>query len=404
MEGHEVLALPADRLKQSTIARFVPAAAVCMVWLYLVTYSHGPLDAHVYAAAHNRSFAAAPLGTVWDELFSEYYPMTLAMVAGSLIAGSTPLGGGVVAFPVAVLVIGFQPDQGRDFTVLIQSVGMNAAAYLILMYKAHLADFSLIVCFVIAGIPGILVGLSLKLAPFYVVLTFQILVLEFAVTFFYLNILAPRHSSSAAPSEMQITVRDEAREKPLNMLLAYGSMCAAAFVGGFLTANVGSGSDIMLYAYGLLGWNLLVPESARFSDASLTASSVVVMGAHSLVTSACRVLTRDISVEVIYCWGATAWLVCFGAPLGSLLITPGLRAQLRIVFYLLAGAQFVGFAVLKIKGRTDAWAAFAATTCALLLVLGAHFHHARSKIERKGFRAQRLSLSTIRYRLIDVCA
>eukprot|EP00966_Prymnesium_polylepis_P100760 2333623-Prymnesium_polylepis.1 len=100
---------PVSRFRHSIVARFVPAMAVCMVWLYLVTYSHGPLNAHVYAAEHNQSFASAPLGTVWDELFSEYYPMTLAMIAGSLIAGSTPLGGGVVAFPIAVLVIGFKP-------------------------------------------------------------------------------------------------------------------------------------------------------------------------------------------------------------------------------------------------------------------------------------------------------
>jgi len=157
----------------------------------------------------------------------------------------------------------------------------------------------------------------------------------------------------------------------------------------------------MLYAYGLLGWNLLVPEAARFSDTSLTASSVVVMGLHSLVTSVCRALTREISVEVIYCWGATAWLVCFGAPLGSLLITPGLRAQLRIVFYLLAAAQFVGFAVLKIKGKTDAWVIFAAVSCALVVLLMVHFHHAKGKLERKGLKAERLSLSTIRYRLVD---
>ena len=44
------------------------------------------------------------------------------------------------------------------------------------------------------------------------------------------------------------------------LVLAYSSMVLAAFVGGFITANVGSGSDIVLYAYGLLGWNLLVEE------------------------------------------------------------------------------------------------------------------------------------------------
>ena len=32
--------------------------------------------------------------------FREFYPLSVDMIFGSLIAGSTPLGGGVVAFPV----------------------------------------------------------------------------------------------------------------------------------------------------------------------------------------------------------------------------------------------------------------------------------------------------------------
>ena len=52
-------------------ARFVPAAVTIMVWIYLATYSHGPLDAHVYAAEHNTTLIASPLGTLWDELFAK---------------------------------------------------------------------------------------------------------------------------------------------------------------------------------------------------------------------------------------------------------------------------------------------------------------------------------------------
>jgi hypothetical protein len=122
--------------KDTAFARFVPAVCIVMIYLYVMTYEHGPLSADVLMASpHNSSFVATPLGNLWDEVFSKYWPMTLAMVLGSLIAGSTPLGGGVVAFPVAVLVIGFKPGEGRDFTVLIQTVGMNCAAYLIVAYK-----------------------------------------------------------------------------------------------------------------------------------------------------------------------------------------------------------------------------------------------------------------------------
>ena len=52
-------------------------------------------------------------------------------------------GGGVVGFPVAVLVLGFDSPQGRDFAVLIQAVGMNSAAFLILYTKPHMVKPSL---------------------------------------------------------------------------------------------------------------------------------------------------------------------------------------------------------------------------------------------------------------------
>jgi hypothetical protein len=42
--------------------------------------------------------------------------------------GSTPLGGGVVAFPLAVLVLKLTPAQSRDSSLLVQAIGMTSAA------------------------------------------------------------------------------------------------------------------------------------------------------------------------------------------------------------------------------------------------------------------------------------
>jgi len=428
-----------DPIKNSTAGRFIPAMGICMVYLYLATYEHGPLGSDYWINYYNGSHVLTPIGTLWDDFFARFWPMTLAMILGSLIAGSTPLGGGVVAFPVAVLVIGFKPADGRDFTVLIQTVGMNCAAYLICVYKRHLVDFDLCATFVMCGIPGVLLGLAMDLPPFFVMLTFQILVLEFAVVFFYLNVLSPRTSPSAVPthqmhtatettsavtstsdeganarepargpSPTEVEAVDSALAKPqpdsvmsrTTARFAMGSMALASFAGGFLTANVGSGSDIMLYAYGLLGWNLIVPKGRRLNDTQLTASSVVVMGLMSLVTAVCRGFTGQIASDTLYCWGATAWLVCFGAPLGSLLLTPGLRAQLRITFYIIAIAQFIGFAVLKIGVNAVAWIIFGSVTAALLVGLVLHYAHAKRTLDSSGCKVERLSISVVKYRLI----
>ena len=55
------------------------------------------------------------------------WPMALVMIGGSLVAGSTPMGGGTVAFPALVLGFGRSPAMARDFGLAIQSVGMISA-------------------------------------------------------------------------------------------------------------------------------------------------------------------------------------------------------------------------------------------------------------------------------------
>ena len=75
---------------------------------------------------------------------------------------------------------------------------------------------------------------------------------------------------AGGPTDIQVpeTKAVPPSDKP-KLLLTYGLMVVSAFAGGFLTANVGSGSDIMLFAYGHLVWNLL-PDRA-FKDNELAA-------------------------------------------------------------------------------------------------------------------------------------
>ena len=60
------------------------------------------------------------------------------MVFGSMVAGATSEGGAAVAFPVMTLVFGIAPPVARDFSFMIQSVGMTCASFTILfMGKCH---------------------------------------------------------------------------------------------------------------------------------------------------------------------------------------------------------------------------------------------------------------------------
>ena len=97
-----------DVLKEET----VPVSTALLVWVRF-------LPALIFYPIWFRIMVAYSL---WAPAYKDGWPMALAMVAGSLIAGSTPLGGGVVAFPVSVLVLKLSAKEGRDFACLIQSV------------------------------------------------------------------------------------------------------------------------------------------------------------------------------------------------------------------------------------------------------------------------------------------
>ena len=62
----------------------------------------------------------------------EHWPMSLVMILGSLVAGSTPMGGGTVAFPILVLVFGQPASNARNFAFIIQAVGMTSAMLFII--------------------------------------------------------------------------------------------------------------------------------------------------------------------------------------------------------------------------------------------------------------------------------
>ena len=73
--------------------------------------------------------------------------------------------------------------------------------------------------------------------------------LEFSLVYFYTNVVSPRRVAG--------TSRDNLATPPTlrTMRLLHLAMAASAFCGGIITANVGSGSDIVLYAFGLYVWN-----------------------------------------------------------------------------------------------------------------------------------------------------
>ena len=72
-------------------------------------------------------------------------------------SGMTSEGGGAVAFPVMTLAFSIAPDVARDFSIMIQSCGMSAAAFTIYFMKVQLEWHSIILCS-IGGVFGSICG------------------------------------------------------------------------------------------------------------------------------------------------------------------------------------------------------------------------------------------------------
>ena len=115
--------------------------------------------------------------------------MSITMIFGSFIAGATSEGGASVAFPVMTLGFGIKPSVARDFSFMIQSVGMTAAAFSIIFMRVKIEYKSIIYCS-IGGLFGIIICLqyiSHHLQPAFSKMYFVSIWFSFAFSLFWLN-------------------------------------------------------------------------------------------------------------------------------------------------------------------------------------------------------------------------
>src|SRR5215475_2571060 len=87
---------------------------------------------YAYVGAFLVVWAALVFGCSLSLEVSKQWPIALVMVMGSLVAGSTPMGGGAISFPFLVLWVGIAPGEARDFGLVIQALGMTSAMVFIL--------------------------------------------------------------------------------------------------------------------------------------------------------------------------------------------------------------------------------------------------------------------------------
>eukprot|EP00095_Tigriopus_kingsejongensis_P010878 maker-scaffold86_size395752-snap-gene-1.13 protein:Tk10878 transcript:maker-scaffold86_size395752-snap-gene-1.13-mRNA-1 annotation:"Protein C15A11.4" len=250
------------------------------------------------------------------QYFPDRYILSITMIFGAAIAGMTSEGGGAVAFPVMTLALGIQPAVARDFSLMIQSFGMTAAAFTIFWMKIQLEMRSVIFCS-LGGIFGMVLGLEVfdqMLDPPTKKLGFVCIWFSFAFALYLLNRQHKRKTFSCIPNFgiWQAIV-----------------LTLTGCVGGAFSAIAGSGVDICSFA--------ILSLLFRVSEKVATPTSVVLMAINTCVGFYWRHLMTETGVE------PEAWkflavcvpIVVFFAPFGSFLSSHFHRQVLAFLIYIL---------------------------------------------------------------------
>eukprot|EP00622_Pseudochattonella_farcimen_P005417 FR741028.1.p1 GENE.FR741028.1~~FR741028.1.p1 ORF type:complete len:272 (+),score=30.23 FR741028.1:57-818(+) len=234
-------------------------------------------------------------GAFTNEVGTEATPafyMSITMIFGSMLAGATSEGGAAVAFPIMTLVFGIAPPVARDFSYMIQSVGMTAAAFTILWMKVQVEWMSILYC-TFGGAAGLIFGLEKiapNLTPPYAKMYFVVIWGAFAASLFYLNRLVGRKVYLTLNPQHLPQIWSSANLFPgatvtypwLTWVLNWKAivLTVAGFLGGIFTTMSGSGIDICSFAVLTLFF--------RVTEKTATPTSVVLMAVNTLITTVYR--------------------------------------------------------------------------------------------------------------------
>lgn len=274
----------------------------------------------LWAAAFYIAWAWLVFGKGQWETAKEHWPIALAMAVGSYAAGSTPMGGGTVGFPILVLLFDQPAALGRDFSFAVQSIGMTSASIFILARRQPLA-WGMLKGAMVGSLLGTPLGIFL-VAPFVPGLWIK---LVFAVVWASFGVLH-LHRIREIAGHVGMTEFDERWDFRVGLGLGVAS-------SALLAAVTGVGIDMVIYAA------LVLLCRADLKIAIPT--SVVIMAYTSVLGIVIKNVTTGLQPGVYENWLAAAPVVCLGAPLGAFMVDwIGRKPTLLFVAVLCVG-QFI---------------------------------------------------------------
>jgi uncharacterized membrane protein YfcA len=257
------------------------------------------------------------IGDYWADTLA-HWPIAVVMVLGSYIAGSTPMGGGTVAFPVLVLLFELPATLGRNFGLCVQATGMTSAAIFILCRRSPI-ETRLLRWSVLGSALGLSFG-TFVIAPLvpetYVKLLFACLWVSFGV----LTLIKNR----------ELCALDGIPVIPPRVARSVGLTVGIA--GGVTTSLIGVGMDMMLYTVLVLLFRMDLKVAVP--------TAVIGMAAASVLGAALHVAIGDVGDEVFFSWLAATPIVILGAPIGAFLVSVIAREKTLYVVAVLCLLQF----------------------------------------------------------------
>lgn len=302
-------------------------------------------------------------GDHWHTL-CEHWGIAVAMAVGSYAAGSTPMGGGTVGFPILVLLFHQSPELGRDFSFAVQSIGMTSASILILSRRQPV-EWPMLGPAMLGSLLGTPLGI-LYVAPhvdgLVIKLLFAVIWASFGVLHLYRTRDFVKANGLALPSF------------GFDRIVGFG---LGLLSGATVAAITGVGIDMVIYAV------LVLLRRADLKIAIPT--SVILMAATSLVGIGCKITLGGVQPGVYENWLAAAPIVILGAPLGVFVVNLIGRALTLYLVSILCLGQF--FWTIR-----DEWQSLGAQGVALVLVGVVLFNLILEWLYRLGRKASHLEL------------
>ncbi len=261
------------------------------------------------------------------DLMSQHGAIAVAMAIGSYVAGSTPMGGGTIGFPVLVLIFDQPADIGRQFSFAVQSIGMVSAAIFIFATRRPVAWRLLgwACAGASIGTPLGVVLLTPVVNDLVVKLTFAVLWASFGLMHF---------------AKVREFVQLKGIGGASQRFVRTTGLLVGVLGGGTLAALTGVGVDMLVYVVLVL----LLRCDLRMA----IPTSVILMAFTSLVGVMTMVTLGQLSPDVYPIkpgvfgnWIAAAPVVALGAPFGALMVHLIPRTWTLLIVSALCIVQFV---------------------------------------------------------------